>query len=108
MLQSLFLFLSKKHFIILNVHKNEFLLLIEDLSHPHIICATETWFNNNSIINIRDYTIYYKNREFSRGGGVAIWIRNYIDSFETSEKKLANGYSIEQIWCEIKSGSEKL
>ena len=55
---------------------NEFLLLIHTKTHPHIICITETWFNINSIRNIKGYTIYCKDQQEIRGGGVAIYIRN--------------------------------
>ena len=83
---------------------NEFMLLIQLKNYPHVICITETWFNINSLRQIQGYTIYYKDRLEIRGGGVAINIRNDINSYEIVEKKLIKYTNIEKIWCEVLIG----
>lgn len=55
---------------------NEFKSTITCLNFPHIICLSETWFNVNCVCNLSGYKLFYKNRETTRGGGVAIYIRN--------------------------------
>jgi hypothetical protein len=74
-------------------------------NYPHVILITETWFHEYSIVNLENYKLYNKNREFVRGGGVAIYVRNDIESFEAAEAKLQN-FRSDQVWCKIKIGKE--
>lgn len=48
------------------------------LYQPHIICITETWFNEKVNFSIYDYNIYRKDRPNGRGGGVAIMVKREI------------------------------
>ena len=79
--------------------------LIDYLKLPHVIMITETWFNINSISKIDKYTLFCKNRDEVRGGGVAIYIRDDICSLEVSDNILSKS-SIEGIWCSIKIGTD--
>ncbi|RNA06078.1 hypothetical protein BpHYR1_047823 [Brachionus plicatilis] len=74
--------------------------LIQVKNFPHIIMVTETWFNSNTVKNLKDYTLFNKDREQIVGGGVAIYIRNDIDSYETTELSFIDK-KIEQCWCNV-------
>ncbi len=64
---------------------------------PHLLLITETWFAENSINNINNYTLFSKHRPLKPGGGVAIYARNDIHAVEANHLiKPA-----EQIWCSI-------
>ncbi len=75
--------------------------LILVLNSPHIILITETWFNTLSICKLDNYNLFCKNREAVRGGGVAIYVRSDLESFEVSDGTLSNTRS-EQVWCFVK------
>lgn len=51
---------------------------------PNLIMVTETWFKQNSIINIDNYTLFNKNRVKQTGGGVAIYVRNDVEAYEAN------------------------
>ena len=85
---------------------NEFKSTIAALD-PDIISITETWFNDSSNTNLGGYNIYFKNREESRGGGVVLYIKNYLDSFEVENVTIKNPKS-ENIWCSIRIGKENI
>ena len=84
-------------------------------SYPHIIFISETWFQDNSITAlssglITNYTLYRRNRS-SKGGGVAIYCHNDIESCEIDDADLRSKFEnlqSEQIWCTIKSGKDKI
>lgn len=55
----------------------------------HIVCVTETFLDHTNIdflseYQIYSYTLYYKDRVGRRGGGVAIYIKNNINSCEVT------------------------
>ena len=85
---------------------NEIIIEIE-VKNPEIIFITETWWNETSITNIAGYSLYKKDREHSRGGGVCIYVKDSINSYEINDVVL-NNKNIEQIWCSIKIGSENI
>ena len=87
---------------------SEFILALASQNYPHIVCITETWFNNHSLRTIRGYTAYTKDREVIKCGGVAIYVRNDISSYEVTEHKLIKYNLIESICCEIRVGSERI
>ena len=82
-------------------------LVLAMLKSPHIICIAETWFNDRSLKNIESYTIYNRDRETIRGGGVAIYVSNSIDSHECYEPALSFSKS-EQVWCVVKVGGDSI
>ena len=48
---------------------------------PPIIVLTETWFDENSVVDIDNYRSFHSYRDGVRGGGVSIYV---MDSFESS------------------------
>ncbi len=66
---------------------------------------TETWFGEYSVVNLSNYKLYCKNRLITGGGGVAIYVRKDIESYDIGEHQLMNLRS-EQVWCRIKIGEE--
>ena len=56
---------------------------------------------------MKNYTLFSKDREEVKGGGVAIYTRNDVRAYEVKEKSLFNTKS-EQVWCNIKTGKENL
>ncbi|XP_065645807.1 uncharacterized protein LOC136076261 [Hydra vulgaris] len=83
---------------------DEFQARIASLDYPHIIAVTETWFTATSLTNLENYTVYLRNRT-TRGGGVAIYVRKDIHSYECefSDKQMG-----EQIWCQVSIGNDVL
>jgi len=53
-------------------------------NYPHLLLITETWFTNNSITNLDNYTLFSKHRSYSSGGGVAIYTRDDILTVEAN------------------------
>ena len=45
---------------------------------PHIICLTETWLTDAREPQLINYSPYYKHRQTTTGGGLAIFVRNDI------------------------------
>ena len=84
---------------------SDFNSLAAFLNSPHVILITETWFNALSNCKLDNYQLYCKNREMARGGGVAIYVRRDVESFEVSEAVLSNTRS-EQVWCNVKTKDE--
>ncbi|XP_065681383.1 uncharacterized protein LOC136095090 [Hydra vulgaris] len=60
-----------------------------------------------STTNIPGYNLSRKDRQFSRGGSVCIYIQENIKSYEINEKYLINE-NIEQVWCLIEIGKEQI
>ncbi|XP_065642130.1 uncharacterized protein LOC136073821 [Hydra vulgaris] len=77
---------------------------IASLDYPHIVAVTETWFSATSSTNLENYTVYLRNRTI-RGGGVAIYVRKDIHSFEC---EFSDELISEQIWCQILIGNDIL
>ncbi len=89
--------------------------------YPEIIFITETWFKENSINNLNNYTLFSKNRSTSaatldpgivslnldRGGGVAIYVRDDLQSAEAPGFSSQNCPS-EQVWCTIRINKENI
>ena len=80
-----------------------------DTEKPHVFGVAETWFKPTSDVNVNSYTIYRQDRniEEGRGGGVCIYVRQEVDSFEVSMPPL-NCKNIEQVWCGLKYGLDKI
>lgn len=45
-------------------------------SNPGLMFFTETWFKDDNVINLANYTCFYRNRPVQKGGGVCIFGRN--------------------------------
>jgi hypothetical protein len=67
----------------------------------------ETWWNDQSATNIEGFNLFRKDREFSRGGGVCIYVENQIKSYQVNEICLLDN-SIEQVWCSIEIGQDNI
>ena len=54
----------------------------------HIICIQETWFNDNSVLNIPNYICLSRNRKEQMRGGCALYIHEDInyDSYSIDEE----------------------
>lgn len=57
---------------------NKFDEFIEEIntSNSQVVFVCETWWTEKSAINVPGYNLYRKDRHFSRGGGVCIYIRD--------------------------------
>nr|XP_047132600.1 uncharacterized protein LOC124811285 [Hydra vulgaris] len=71
---------------------NKFDEFIDDISRSkaQVIFACETWWSSMSTTNIPGYKLFRKDRQFSRSGGVCIYIQENIKSYEINEKYLIN------------------
>ena len=71
--------------------------------YPKIVFITETWLTNalpDSLFLCHDsYSIYRKDRVLVKGGGVAVLVRNDVDSF-LIESTAFNGLEI--VACRVK------
>ena len=85
--------------------RNIFNALLIHLELPHIVLVTETWYNTNSITTLENYQCFLKNRTTSKGGGVAIYIRNDILSHIVTDMI---DIDIEHIWCHVKSKHDSI
>nr|CAI5816930.1 unnamed protein product [Callosobruchus analis] len=86
-------------------HFADFLDLIQSSSYD-IVAISETWLNGNvdgPAVQINNYNFVRRDRnDGSRGGGVGIYIKNYI-----KYKILDQGDSTEDIWYENEALSQK-
>ena len=76
-----------------------------------VIALTETWLNMSdkdfeTEVHIQGYNLYHKDRVGRRGGGVALYVRDSLQSYSVSSIKVDNNQ--ESLWVEIKEGNEKL
>lgn len=95
----------------LNNKIDEFRLLVEN-SSVDVICVSETWLKEttpNSIINLNGYQIFRADRT-TRGGGVAIYIKNNIKCkfISSSSNNPSNSNQVEYIFIELTSFGKKL
>jgi len=61
---------------------DEFKLLVPNKHNPHLLMITETCFSIKSFNKIDGYSLFTKNREQTTGRGVAIYVRNDLNSSE--------------------------
>ncbi|XP_059217675.1 uncharacterized protein LOC131994805 [Stomoxys calcitrans] len=91
----------------LNKKIDEFRYIFQN-SCVDIICVSETWFRNDILsqaFNIPGYRLYRADRE-GHAGGVAIYVINHMKSRVID--KSTQGNSIEYMFLELESGSEKM
>ena len=82
------------------------------LCKPDVIFVAETWFTENSSVNLEGYNMYRHDRSNQRsGGGVSIYIKsssNYL-SFEILETDLdLKDNAAETVWCCLKTNLENI
>lgn len=69
---------------------------------------TETWLHENitnSMINVNNYEIFRSDRVSSRGGGVALFYKNYLHINEPTRPSFPNvDLNFEYVCVDIKSG----
>ncbi len=86
---------------------SDFNSLIAFHNCPHVILITETWFTSSSICQVANYKSFFRHRDIVRGGGVAIYVRCDLESFDVCDMSLCNTRS-EQVWCRVKLNKETL
>ena len=71
--------------------------------------VSETWFNDQSVVNIDGYNCFRRDRKSKKGGGVCIYARNSDSlSFRETNHDQLNSSSIEQVWCVVDTGKESI
>jgi hypothetical protein len=73
---------------------------------PHVIFIVETWFDDSSQTHLEGYNLYHQDRG-SRGGGVAIYVKNNFTVREVKVSQLTST-TVEQIWLCVEVGNESL
>jgi len=65
-------------------NKQEELETVVQLGNYDLIAITETWWDESHDWNtlIEDYRLFRRDRQSRRGGGVALYVRNWIDCEE--------------------------
>jgi hypothetical protein len=63
------------------------------------------WWTEFTATNIQGYCLYRQDRLIGKGGGVCIYVKDSIKSFEVSNAVLKR-QQIEQIWCSIEIANE--
>ena len=85
--------------------KNELNIVVEDID-PHIIGITESWANTDityAELGLRGYVMFRRDRIGRRGGGVILYVKEYIQAYEMKLQREAD-YD-EAVWCKIVSGN---
>ncbi len=72
-----------------------------------MLCFAETWFRRDASQKIDGYSAFITSREDRRGGGVAIYVREDINSIEVNEKQLCSR-DCEQVWYSVVYGPMKI
>jgi hypothetical protein len=86
---------------------DEFKAILET-NRPDIVAVSETWFKSTSVVNVRGYTIYRKDRmDGRRGGGVCLYISDSICSFQIIIDSRLELARVEQVWAALRFGSDK-
>ena len=81
--------------------KSELDIMVADIN-PRVIGITESWANNDILdaeLALTGYVMFRKDRRERRGGGVILYIKEYIQAYEITLKSEAD--CEEAIWCNI-------
>jgi hypothetical protein len=82
-------------------------LILDIIDHDvSVVFISKTWWSDTSAVNINGFNLFRKDRD-SRGGGVCIYIRNSLKSYIIDVELLCSNL-IEQIWCIVDLGSERI
>lgn len=79
--------------------------------NPHLIAITESWgdINASELMKLDTYKIYKQDRIGNRGGGVAIYVHESLESYECDDENISKHKFKEHVWCYIKlKGTDKL
>ncbi len=71
-----------------------------------MVFISETWWSDISATNITGFNLFRRDRD-GRGGEVCIYIKDNINAYIIDDEFL-NYAAIEQIWCIIEIGEEKV
>ena len=88
--------------------RNELNIMVEDID-PHIIGITEYWATpdiSHAELGMTGYVMFRKDRLGRRGGGVILFIKEYIQAYEIKLEKEAE--CEEAVWCNIVTGNSTL
>ena len=88
--------------------KNELNMMVEDID-PHIIGITESWANkdiSDAELGLKGYEMLRRERIRRWGGGVILYIKEYIQAYEIKLERYANWD--ETVWCNILTGNSTL
>ena len=88
--------------------KHELNIMVEDID-PHIIGITESWAKRDKTdaeLGLTGYVMFRRDRIGRRGGGVILYVKEYIQAYEIKLEREAD-YD-EAVWCKIVSGNSKL
>ncbi|PKU45862.1 rna-directed dna polymerase from mobile element jockey-like [Limosa lapponica baueri] len=75
------------------------------LERYDIVAITETWWDksHNWSVAIKGYKLFRRDRQGRRGGGVALYVKEWIESEEVSLKpSLVSDKRVESLWVRIK------
>ena len=87
--------------------RNELSIMVED-TNPHIIGITESWATpdiSDAELGMTGYVMFRKDRIGRRGGGVILYIKESIQTYEIKLEKEAE--CEKAVWCNILSGNSK-
>ena len=85
-------------------NKTELNIMVDDIK-PHILGITESLTNNditNAELGLEGYVMFRKDRIGRRGGGVLLYIKDTIPTYEVQLQEEAD-YN-EAIWCNLGIG----
>ena len=88
-------------------NKQEELEIVAQLGKCDLITITETWWDesHNWDTLIEDYSLFRRARWGRRGGGVALYVRKWIDCEELCLRNSHN--QVESLWVKVKDWSSK-
>lgn len=89
--------------------KNKFeeLLTLVSINNFDIIFITESWFDNFYHPGIPGFDLYFTTRQEKIGGGVCIYIKQHLKSYELTTPEFCNSKA-EQVWCCVEINSERI
>ena len=88
--------------------RNELNIFVEDID-PHVIGITESWATtdiSDAELGMTGYVMFAKNRIRRRGGGVILYTKESIQSYEIKLEKEAE--CEEAVWCNTVTGNSTL
>ena len=88
--------------------RNELNIMVEDID-PYIIGITESWANidiPDAELALRGYVMFRKDRVGRRGGGIILYVKEFIQAYEIKLEREADDDVA--VWCKIVSGNSKL
>ena len=95
----------------ISAHYNNIIHFIDYIHKKFsIIIITETWLNdsNNKLYNLSDYNLTGINRSSCRGGGVLLYVSNYIDFENIDELCYTNKEICDMCIIKYKSKNSKI